>query len=96
MKTCEHNDFTASVGVARLTEVEGGPATHFAAEIRIECAECGQKFEFVGLPLGSSAYKPTVSMDGEELRAPIAVKGTKPPEGLPGFSVSMSAGGPPQ
>lgn len=96
MADCEHNNFKAHVGVSRLTEVEGGPATHFAAEIRIECADCGQRFEFVGLPLGSSAYKPTVSMDGEELRAPIAALGTKLPKGLPGFSVSMSAEGPTQ
>jgi hypothetical protein len=46
-------------------------------------------FEWVGLPHGFSHYQPTVSIDGQEMRAPIVPEGGKVPEGLAGFSVSI-------
>jgi hypothetical protein len=71
MDKCEHQNFRADVAVGRLSQDEGGPVTHYCAEIKVICTECNLPFESIGLPLGSSAYRPTVSIDGLELRAPI-------------------------
>lgn len=89
MKDCKHENFKAEVKVGRLSQVEGGPVTHYCADVTVCCAECGLPFQFSGLPLGMSAYTATMSMDGLELRAPLMPMGEKTPEGLPGFSVRI-------
>lgn len=89
--SCEHENFEARVGVQRLSKDEGGPITHYSAEISIVCTECKQAFEFIGLPIGSSPYRPMVGFDGSELRAPIMPMGQRPPEGLPSFGVRMAS-----
>ena len=77
---CEHFRFLVSANVARLTEKEGGPAVRFAMELKAECADCGQPFEFRGLPIGlnitDGAY---VSPDGLELRTAIFPHGQPMP-----------------
>ena len=88
--TCNHEDFRCDANVFRLSTVEGGPITHYCAGTTIKCCQCDERFEFIGLPLGMSAYRPTVSMDGTELRVPFMPQGQRPPEGLPGYSVQMS------
>ncbi len=80
---CTHDLFSCNARVGKLTSVEGGPVTHYTTDIRIFCVQCGQHFEFVGLPVGSSPYRPTASFDGLELRAPITPLGVKPPANLP-------------
>lgn len=87
---CEHMNFKAEVNVGRLSQEEGGPITHYCADIIVSCVECNQPFEFIGLPIGASGYHPTVSFDGTQLRAPIMPLGLKPPEGLIGFSITQS------
>lgn len=87
---CLHEQFECVCAVNRLCQTEGGQVTHYNAEIKIRCIECETLFEFVGLPLGTSPYRPTVSMDGFELRAPITPMGVPVPEGLPSVSVRMS------
>lgn len=64
---CEHHDFHARVAVNRIEDIHA-----FAADVAIECAECGRKFIFLGLPAGVSIYIPTVSIDSTEARLPIA------------------------
>lgn len=71
MNPCQHMTFTAEVNVNRLSEVEGGPVTGFSADIRIQCSDCQRPFSFRGVPLGLYHDKPSVSVDGLELRAPI-------------------------
>jgi len=68
---CEHMNFSAHVAVGRLTEAEGGPVKAFAAEVRINCADCGLPFTFLGFPLGLGLKMPSVSVGGEEARLPI-------------------------
>lgn len=70
--TCQHGKFRANVRVTSLEGVEG-----FTADITISCAECGEPFRFLGVEAGSSPHFPRVSVDGLELRAPIA------PQGMP-------------
>ncbi|WP_135210379.1 hypothetical protein [Vitreimonas flagellata] len=89
--TCEHPEFRAQVGVGRLSQVEGGPITHYTAEIAIKCVACGEPFQFLGLPMGSNAYGAATSVDALELRAAIKPQnGPEPPPGLPGFSVKVT------
>jgi hypothetical protein len=68
---CEHRRFGASVEVSRLSDTEEGPVTHYAADIRIRCDECGLPFRFIGVPGGLAPDQPTTSLAGDELRAPI-------------------------
>ncbi len=70
-RQCEHQAFRCAANIGRLTREEGGPVTGFSAEIKIECAECGVAFRFIGLQAGNSHREPRVSIDGTELRAPI-------------------------
>ena len=86
---CAHLNFAANVAVGRLSREDNGPITHYCAEVTVRCAECGQPFEFVGLPVGMSAYRPTVSLDGLEMRVPITPPGVQPPKGMPGYSISV-------
>jgi hypothetical protein len=90
MSLCQHEDFECHAAIGRLSLVDGGPITHYCADIKVNCRQCGKPFEFVGLPLGTSAYRPAVSMDGLELHAPLMPEGMQPPEGLVGFSVRIS------
>jgi hypothetical protein len=69
--TCRHENFNASVMVGRLTRDEGGPVIGYAADVQIQCAQCGLPFRFVGVSAGVHHSEPRVSVDGMELRAPI-------------------------
>lgn len=89
--TCEHVNFKANVSVGRLSLEDGGPITHYSADVTIECAECGEPFEFLGLPVGLTSYGATTSLDALELRAAIKPQnGPAPPPGLAGFSVKVT------
>lgn len=72
-RPCEHQDFHATVEVARITKTENGPVEGFMAEIRVRCANCDEAFRWIGpYQVGSVSNRPAVSADGYELRAPIA------------------------
>lgn len=70
---CEHNEFTANVGVARFEDVG-----RFMAGIRISCVGCGMQFQFMGLPPGLNLEGATVSLDGLELTIGIHPQGLRP------------------
>lgn len=70
MMTCEHADFRAHVTVNRLDGVK-----RFQADVRIECANCGIPFRFIGLPAGVDLNGAAVSVDATEARLAIAPKG---------------------
>jgi hypothetical protein len=69
--TCQHENFTASVKVGRLSKDDGGAVTGYTADVTVRCTQCGLPFRFIGLPAGSHHAEPRVSVDGTELRAPI-------------------------
>lgn len=86
---CEHLNFNMIGKVGRLTRSDSDPTViAYCADIRVECRDCKQPFEFFGLPLGFSHYQPTVSIDNQELRVPLVIPGTQPEPGLAGFSVT--------
>ena len=72
---CKHNKaHKANVSVGYLED-----SGRFTCEVRVECADCGRKFQFIGLPLGLDLQeRATMSVDGQELRAAIAPVGTVP------------------
>lgn len=80
--TCEHEDFVATVDVARITEVEEGTVAGFYAEVRIHCVVCDEPFVFRGLPIGMSQAEPRMSPDGTEVRLPILPQSADPHFGL--------------
>lgn len=69
--SCEHINFLADVVVSRVTVGEGGPVGEFVADVKIACADCGLPFKFVGVKQGLSYDEPRVSVNDQELRAPI-------------------------
>ena len=71
---CQHLNFAASVNVCRLTaDTDPEKVIGYTADVKINCADCGLPFEFIGLPNGISITnsKPMVSMASTELRAPL-------------------------
>lgn len=78
---CPHMNFNVHAKIARIQKSEQEPEVivAYSMDVSVFCRECGQPFEFFGLPNGFSHYRPTVSIDGQELRAPIILPGTRPP-----------------
>lgn len=92
-KPCPHEDFMASVEVNRLTSTEGGPVTGYSADIRVQCADCGEPFRWIGVEAGMMPDRPMVSVDETELHAPIRPASSDPDFGLgiPGFAITRRA-----
>lgn len=74
--SCEHLNFSAKVDVARLTDASG-QVVAYNAEVKVTCAECGEPFVF-SAPFGLNPTSPTMSLDGQTLRVPIAPAGADP------------------
>jgi hypothetical protein len=85
---CKHMNFKANVSVNRLEDTG-----RFMAEVKINCAECGLPFQFLGLPLGLNLNGASMSVDGQEARLGIAPVGRvlHPLAGVSGFSVRGNA-----
>jgi hypothetical protein len=69
--SCSHAHPISMVTVRRFATREAGVIDGWMAEIRVQCADCGHPFEFLGLQIGANSAKPAMSVDGLELRAPI-------------------------
>jgi len=93
-RPCPHADFAVFANVVRLAEREGGPVTAFVAELRVDCAQCGEHFRWIGVPAGHRGDRPMVSVDEFELRAPIRPASSDPDFGLgiPGFAITYREG----
>lgn len=71
MTKCAHERFIAQVSVIRLTDTDDGPVTGYTSHIHVKCEQCSLPFRFRGTDYGSSPFKPMLSADGLELRAPL-------------------------
>jgi hypothetical protein len=71
VNACAHENFASVVNVGRITEVEGGSVVRYTAEVTINCADCNEKFDFVGIDAGSSPHRPMMSWDATEARLPL-------------------------
>lgn len=67
-RECEHPDFVAEVTVNRIMDRD---PVRFVADVRVDCAACGQKFGFVGLPKRISTELPGTSATRLEAMLPI-------------------------
>lgn len=80
MKDCKHFNFNASVAVARIQENENSDVIkNYMAGVKVNCADCGLPFEFIGLEGGVAFHVPRVSWDRTEANMPI-VPSTDPVE----------------
>lgn len=68
---CIHENFYCHCEVARCTDNDVNVILEYRLDVRVKCTQCGQEFEFMGLPRGYDPSFPTVSADGLELRQPI-------------------------
>lgn len=71
---CKHEEFGATVEVARVTN-DAGEVERFQANVRVSCCQCGKAFRFIGLPAGLDLNGAAVSVDGAEARLTIAPEG---------------------
>ena len=67
---CKHQEFKSIVAVDR---VENG---RFRATIKIKCSQCGEDFQFFGVPPGVDLNGCRTSLDGLELNAAIGTPET--------------------
>jgi hypothetical protein len=80
---CTHERFHTDVAVIRIEETQ-----QLTTDIRVHCEDCGMPFRWLGLKMGSHPSRPMVSVDGLELRAPIAPADQEPsPMGGVGFEI---------
>lgn len=95
-RPCPHEDFEAQVNVGRIGEAEtaDGLPRAYMAEVSVNCAQCGEKFRFVGVKAGLSFTTPMVSVDETELHAPIRPASSDPDfgMGIPGFAINFRGG----
>lgn len=96
-RACPHENFAADVDVNRRIASDDDPTViGFAADIRIACANCGERFRWIGIPAGLLAGRPTCSIDEFELHAPIRPATGDPDFGLgiPGYAVTYTESSP--
>ena len=72
---CKHNaKHHAAVSIGFLED-----SGRFTCDVKVNCAECGRPFQFLGLPIGldlnGGAF---INADGQELRVALAPVGTVP------------------
>lgn len=91
-RACPHENFKAGVFVKRLTDHGDGPVVGYTADVRVQCADCGEPFRWIGCPAGVDPRRPAVSIDETELRAPLRPASADPDFGLglPGFAIRMT------
>lgn len=75
---CEHPDFEINASVGRMSEVDGGPITHYSVEATVRCTRCERPFQWVGPAWGIvDPNGPLVNLDGTKLYIPIEPKGER-------------------
>ena len=87
---CVHMNFNAFAEVGRINKEEGGPIVAYMCDLKINCRDCGQVMEFVGLPCGLSFYRPAVSIDCATVHLPMVIPGETIPEGMAGYGVQFT------
>lgn len=89
---CMHLNFRANVEVNRVLKNEDDTMPwYYTADIRVNCADCGLPFEFVGdFDCGLMPDRATVDPSAQELRVPLRPKGLALLPGIPGFTVRVN------
>jgi hypothetical protein len=86
---CPHEGFNVFAEVNRINKTEGGPIEAYNLDIRVSCAQCEEKFRWMGVPAGMRPDRPMCSVDETELHAPLRPATADPDFGLgiPGFAI---------
>lgn len=90
-RPCPHETFEAFVEINHLQASDTDPSVvGYAADIRVHCATCEERFRWTGLQAGLSSARPMVSVDETVLHAPLRPASADPDFGLglPGFAVT--------
>lgn len=91
-RACLHEDFVANVEVNRITGSDDDPTIiAYDTSITVSCANCDERFRWIGVQAGLNPGRPMCSVDETELRAPIRPASSDPDFGLglPGFAVNF-------
>ena len=83
---CKHEAFHAHTHIDYLEDTG-----QFMASIKINCSQCGEEFQFLGMECGLNLNGATVGIDGLEARLALCPKTSKPTplqRMATGFSVS--------
>lgn len=91
-KACRHDHFEARVQVNRVTASEDDPAViGYCADITAHCAQCGERFRWIGAQAGLRPDKPMCSADEFTLCAPLRPASADPDFGfgIPGYAITM-------
>lgn len=91
---CQHLNFAVESEINRIVADDNDPNSELiglTADIKAMCMDCGERMQWIGPGLGVSASRPTVSVDGTELRIPIRPESAPVTFGtrLPGFAVTF-------
>jgi hypothetical protein len=96
MADCVHNNFAVFGEVNRLFDDEGSEPTaemmlpdRFSLDVTVNCHDCGERFVFIGMPIGMSPRQPMSSFDGKEARMPIRPASAPSGWGETGTSVTL-------
>lgn len=73
---CPHSDLDIHVNVVVMSDTNVR-----SVEITARCKICEEPMRFIGVPMGISLARPTVSVDGEELRVPMVPASEEPDKG---------------
>lgn len=70
-RACAHERFQANVAVSRLTDGDDGEVTGYMADVMVQCADCEEPFQFLGMAGGLDSAEPRCSADQKEARLPL-------------------------
>lgn len=65
-RACEHKAFKCTCTTNRIEDIGA-----FVLDVTIECTQCGEPFQFLGLPAGLNFNSPTISIDGLTVHLPV-------------------------
>lgn len=93
-RACPHHKTEITAHVMHLTKGPDGPVEGYSVELRLNCTECGDRFQWIGLPMGYSPGQPMSDVEGFVLRAPVRPESMSPDfgRGLPGVGITVPGG----
>ena len=68
---CTHPELITGAVVTRIQEEGAEAPSDFRIQVDVHCAVCGERFAWRGVPGGFFADRPTVTIDGLSLWAPL-------------------------
>lgn len=93
-RPCPHQRTEVVAQVVHLTDA-GGRVEGYSVELRLGCVDCGDRFRWLGLPVGVSPLVPTSDLEGFVMRAPVVPESVPDGfgQGLPGVGLIVRPDG---